>query len=133
MLYRLLSPFYLPYFVERFIIALKKTAGVSSRAPWEQSSGRALLMGELHRKLLERAKNIAVERGQRMTALAYLPQSANEYFLNFCNQEGIGYWEIVFHDDPQELVIGKYDQHWNAKANTLMSEQILSLLNARGE
>jgi len=133
MLYKLLSPFYLPYFVERFIITLKKASGLPTHAPWENAGSGNFAMGELHKKLLERARNIAVERGQRMTALAYLPQTGNEDFRNFCQQEGIGYWEIVFRDDLRDLVIGEYDHHWNARANKLIGEQILSLLNARGE
>jgi hypothetical protein len=131
MLYRLLSPLYLPYFVQSHLTGLKGIPR-ESRSPQGKGKGTAVFdSGELERSILNRVRTIALERKHRMTILLSLPEMAKEDFENLCIQMGIGFLKIDLPGDSHTLTIGKNDPHWNSQAQQLIAGQFLSQLAAR--
>jgi hypothetical protein len=118
-LYRIVSPFYLPYFLE---FELTKFEEAKNRQP----RTRSLAIGDFEKKLLLRAKEVARERGQVVTILTDFPRASREDFRRFCDQNGIRFIGIDLEAYPKEdIVFGPFDAHWNVKANRLIQEQVL--------
>ncbi|HEV8722539.1 MAG TPA: hypothetical protein VGW77_18125 [Candidatus Binatia bacterium] len=130
LLYQVLSSFYLPYFVERQLAALKEALNKSSyirpRQDYTKTSEPPQLLGDFEKKMLSVAQSTVVERNQRMTVLTDLPQTTRKDLRNFCEQNGIGFLDIVLDDYKKEdLILGKDDRHWNLRANEIIAEQLL--------
>src|SRR5215472_14417339 len=130
--YDVLSPFYLPYFLERQLASFKDA--LSSRDKRTAAGGPRRYIGEFEKKLLGMAWNTARGRHQNMTLLvANFPPEDKKDLRDFCDENGIGYLEISSDftpgfstDDKSDLILGKYDKHWNPKANKLIADQLLS-------
>ena len=121
-LYQMLSPFYLPYFVELEITALRqslaKPGGVRQRT-----------IGDFEQKMLLLARDLGLKRNQQVTVLTDLPEDTKVVFRDFCGKSGIGLLEIAlegFRED--DITFGESDRHWNAHAQELIAEQLLSQL-----
>lgn len=134
--YQLLSPFYLPYFLETKIAILQETArlygtGGGERALPPLESTR--LVDNLTEQMLRVARGIARRRNQQMSILvANLSQADRSNLRKFCSETGIEDLEISpdilatsTADENSDLIFGKYDKHWNGKANRLIAAQIL--------
>lgn len=126
LLYKILSPLYLPYFVDGRLATLK-------RPP--QQAGDATVgsdeMGELEKRILDRARNAARERKHMMTIIADLSKIPGEDLKGFCAQRGIGLLQIVLPEEDLDLRFGEHDGHWNPRAHKLITEQLLSQLKTR--
>lgn len=83
-------------------------------------------MGALEKEMLIIARNIAVERGQKLTILAELPKVMRKDLKDFCERNGMEFLIIDFDHVSDNLIHGKHDPHWNVKAHQLIADQILS-------
>jgi hypothetical protein len=120
LLYRALSPFHLPYFVERRLATRQRTP----RAARD--------LDPLARAVIERAAAVARERGQALAVLAVLPDPAAATLAQLCADAGIGLLAIGLPaDDAGALVFGEHDAHWNARAHDLVAAQLAPWLSAR--
>ena len=132
LLYDLLSPMYLPYFVE---LRLKMLTDIKKKSSFkrdqetniESITSRARV-GDFEKKMLIMARNIAVGRKQRITILSALPEATRKDLQAFCDQNGIGLLEIALDGERNDLRFGRYDRHWNIEANKLIADQLLSQL-----
>lgn len=132
LLYKILSPMYLPYFLERRSEMLKDVLKKSSYSRNRGTNTESIIprerMGDFEKKMFIMAKNMALERKQRITILAELPKAKSKDLEDFCNQNEIGFLKIAFDDnnEKQGLVFGKYDYHWNLQGHKLVAQQLLS-------
>ena len=130
LLYRILTPFYLPYFVKRRLTTLKEALNKLSYNRPQQDHTETItshqLVGDFEKKMLSMARSTALKRKQRMTVLAHLPQTTRKDLRAFCDQNGIDFLEINFDDyKTEDLILGKDDGHWNLQAHELIAEQLL--------
>jgi hypothetical protein len=116
-----LSPLYLPYFLERSLIMLRRANGRASRT--EPDSRKRL--DELTTKLLLKAVGIASERKQRLTLLLDLPNGSDRDALGFCEQNQITCVTLAVDSKNQDNWLGPHDHHWNPRANLQVTEQFL--------
>lgn len=132
--YKILSPFYLPYFLERRINTLKQILKNDNDHIEGADHADSMIpsdhVGDFEKKMVVMARDLAIENKQTITILAHLPASKRGDLQDFCRQNGIGFLEIVF-DKKDDVIFGKYDKHWNLIAHKLMAEQIVSQLNKR--
>lgn len=121
LLYRVLSPFHLPYFVERRLAARQRTP----RAARD--------LDPLVRAVIERAAAVARERGQTLGVLAALPAPAAAALARVCADAGVAFLAIEWpaDDEAGALVFGEHDAHWNARAHELVAAQVAPWLAAR--
>ena len=136
-LYELLNPFYLPYFLQTQIATLQEAARLHAATgggrirPSTIKSQR--LIDVLSKNLLLMARDTARKRNQQITVLvANLSQADRSDLRDFCNAAEIQYLEIgpdilatSTADDNSDLIFGKDDKHWNAKANMLIAAELL--------
>jgi hypothetical protein len=130
-LYRVLSPLYLPYFVERQLAVLKGILKEPSNSQGQETDTGGVAIGELETGMVDRASAVALKRKHQMMLLAFLPEMARKDLQNFCDQKGIGFLVIALHDESHDLIIGKHDPHWNSQAHQLIAGQLLSQLEAK--
>jgi len=133
LLYRVLSPLYLPYFVERRLTILQAALQSSRREPQQAIETEKMRIGAVEEKILGRARNVALERQHRLTVIALLPEAETKAWQRVCRQLGIELFAIGFDDDIRGLIHGPYDTHWNAQAHRLIAEQLLSWLQTRSD
>ena len=124
--YRVFSPLYLPYFLDRKITRLVRRGG-KRRADAGESvppEWMPLQMG-----LLLKAKAIADERRQRLTVLVVLEKKSSEEVKDFCGRNGIGFVEAPWPNTPLALTFGEYDRHWTAKAHEIIADRLSAQLS----
>jgi hypothetical protein len=121
--YRMLGPFYLPYFVEVQWLRLKGSgrfrAPGSPPAPVTDSAFR------LQEALLLEAKRLASLRGHNLVVLASVDRRAEDALRDFCAASGIGFVDTPWHEAPAELVFGPDDLHWRANAHQQVADRLL--------
>lgn len=128
LLYRLLSPFYLPYFVEGQLARLR------DRAPEARRTAPApRRLDEVARRILLRAKAQAAENGQRMSMLTDFGPDGFPELWDFAEANEIGLLRIELDPTDANLRFGPLDRHWNAHANRLIAEQLQSQIRDRLE
>jgi hypothetical protein len=124
-LYDLLSPFYLPYFVDRQLAKLKDMINRPGSAPGKQQANKDnVAIGAFEKQLIKRVKNDTVERHHRLTILTDLDEKEKNGLELFCKQNSIGYIAIVLAGKRDDLTIAKEDPHWNVHAHKLIADQI---------
>jgi hypothetical protein len=134
LLYKILSPMYLPYFLERQFDTLSNILKKFSYGNRDQVTNKEIIIpkdrvGDFEKKMIIMARNTALKGNQKITILAELPESKRKDLKVFCMQNGIGFLTIIFDDKKiEDLVIGEHDQHWNPQAHKLIAEQFLSQL-----
>ena len=126
-LYRLLSRFYLPYFVEAQLTQFGNrrspgTATVDARSVLDSA---AL---ELAEGALLQARASADRRGQRIIVLASLPESGLERLHAFCGANGITLISTGWAQTPSNLVFGKSDRHWLPEAHARIAARLIPVL-----
>jgi hypothetical protein len=126
---KILSRTYLPYFLEYQLAILEdrlKRLGDHRKETEAENLISTDGVGDLEKKMIFMARDIAVGRKQRITILAELPRAKRETLRDFCNQNTIGFLEIDFDDKKREdLAFGKHDGHWNPQAHRLVAKQFL--------
>lgn len=133
-LYPLLSPFHLPYFIDRRLQIVRQ-----SRARNTPSSLRAgPSFDDLARKILLRAKKRADSLGQRACILAGPFDASSSSQRNvemsevraFADQSGLALLEIRVDPLNENLIFWLHDRHWNRQANERIGEQLYNQLLA---
>ena len=113
--YRLLSGWYLPYFVDRRLgpALTRLRTGRPPATATEIRAAQGRPPSPLTAALLARAGAVARSRGQRLILLADLPAAAVEGMRRIGRERG---FEVVSMDLPQDrsaMVLGPRDGHWN--------------------
>ena len=88
---------------------------------------------------IRRARRDALERHQRLSVvIADIWGEDREELRRFCARADIDVFEVPLYiaatstsDDRMDLVLGRYDRHWNAKANTLIADEIQRIQTER--
>ena len=126
-LYKILSPFYLPYFLDRQLAIFKDMIKRPINATGEQQQSKRdnVAIGDFEKKLIKRVKNETVARQHRLTILTNLGKKEQNGLELFCDQNSIGYIDIVLAGNREDLTIAKEDPHWNVQANKLIADQII--------
>ena len=127
--YRILSPLYLPYFVNEQIRRVKGRDSVRARMRDESLPVLPDIV-RLEKALLLKARAIADNRNQTMFVLATLPEPSAKDLKDFCDQNRITLVMTPWAATPSNLVLGKYDGHWNPRAHRLVAALLLSRLRA---
>ena len=125
--YRILSPLYLPYFVDEQIKRLKGRDSVRARARDESFPVEPGIV-RLEKALLLKARAIADDRNQRMFVLASLPEPSAKELKDFCDRNRITLVMVPWAVTPPSLVLGKYDGHWNSSAHRLVAAPLVAQL-----
>jgi hypothetical protein len=126
--YRLLSRFYLPYFLEAQLIRMVARDGrvtaIVEGASGEDSVGMRLLEA-----VLLQARATAVQRGHRVILLSSLSNEAMTRLQPFCDTNGITLVPTGLYSPAPKLVLGKYDPHWNPEAHAMIATQLMPALS----
>ena len=122
--YRILSPFHLPYFVDGQLRRIRRlyTPRNPGRDPTAPVSAQHLRLTEA---LLLRAKAVADRRNQRLIVLAILPPPSMQSLKQFAATNGIVMVPAPWTVAPPALVLGKYDEHWNPRGHAVVARQLL--------
>ena len=138
LLYEVLSPLYLPYFLQNQLAILKET--FAAVEPVEKRiSGEPKYVDKLAKDILQRARGTTRRKNQRMSILVGDISPADRKDLrDFCEQNNTDFLEIPLDiavtsttDDRMDLVQGRYDRHWNAKANGLIADKLEQQIHGR--
>ena len=122
-LYRLLSPLYLPYFLDGQVRHLRRRFRKHDRGrdPTAPVAAQRLRLTEA---LLLRAKAVADKRSQRLIVLAILPPPSMESLREFAASNGIVMVPAPWTIAPAPLVLSKYDEHWNPRGHAVVAAQL---------
>jgi len=126
LLYRVVSPFYLPYLLERGRATLRQRDAGGSGA---QSAADQLTA--LDEALVRHAIGLARDRGHEPLVLDALSEAYGDELWRLCSSEGV----VVLQTDISRLAearFGPHDSHWTAAAHDLVARQILTQLEAAG-
>ncbi len=118
--YKLLSPMYLPYFVDRTITQFR--ASLKTNDKGEGASKHTL--GNLERAVLRKAKQIALDNNQKLSVFVNLRKELSDELREFYRLEGISFYETSA--KGKEYQLGEHDPHWNAQENKLIAQDISS-------
>ena len=128
--YRLLSPFYLPYFVDGQVKRIRRLN--KPRSPGRDEtipvSAERLRLTEA---LLLRAKAIADGRHHRLLVFATLPPPSMKTLKDFASRNGIVMVPTPWTIAPPALVLGKYDGHWNPRGHRVVAAQLSPEIHRR--
>lgn len=132
LIYETLSPLYLPYFVESEIAKIRGRPTGGEGGDQDLRHGSRPLVDDLAKSLLQLAWMTAQRRGHRMTILlAELSQADRHQLRGLCRETGIACVETAINfagganaNDTNQFVFGADDRHWNARANTLVADQL---------
>lgn len=124
LLYRAPRWLFLPYFVDRQLAVLDDRFGRSRKL--ESEPGSHLLLIE---RLLDRALSTAHERGQRLALALALPPPTREPIEQFCAVRSVAWISLELPGDRRDLIYGKDDPHWNAKAHAVIAEELVPFLS----
>jgi hypothetical protein len=130
-LYRILSPFYLPYFVDRQLARMRADASADHAKRNPLQDAESISIGGLERGVLEKAVQVARERNDRLTLLAFLHPRIIQSLKDAGTWQDVDIIPIAFDDDYQELIFGPEDLHWNSRAHGLIARQLSPLIAAR--
>ena len=127
--YRLLSRFYLPYFLEAQLIRLVARDGrvtaVVERNSGEDAAGLSLLEA-----ILLRARAVASQRGHRLIVLASLSDETITRLQAFCDTNGITLVSTGWPSAPANLVFGKHDRHWIPEAHAQVASKLMEAVSS---
>ena len=130
LLYEILSPMYFPHFVNIRLKMLQTIIAEGGNKKGQETREETLISGrrvsDFEKELLNFARNTAVERKQKITILAALPNDMRKDLRDFSERHGMGFLAIDFDHVRHNLVLGRHDPHWNPQAHQLIAEQILS-------
>ncbi|MEO8575729.1 MAG: hypothetical protein ABI556_03475 [Gemmatimonadales bacterium] len=128
--YRLLSPFYLPYFVDTQLKRIR-----DGRRPQREGREATTPVGpegiRLTEALLLRAKSLADGRNHSLLVLAELPPPSMKTLKEFADRNGIAIVPTPWTSAPPPLVFGTYDGHWNARGDAVVAGQLALAMYSR--
>ncbi len=122
MAYGLLSPLYLPYFLDRRMEVLRTALGRPAVQPrWNPQENAAAT--SLAAAVLDRAAGVARRRGHRLLVLADLSASSVSSFLDLCATSGIPVVSLEFPGERERFRFGPEDPHWNERGHEIVARQ----------
>lgn len=109
-LYRMLSPLYLPYFIEAQLGRLTRAAerGEATRSDVPVDSATMLLA----KAALLYAAETAKKRGHEIFIIASLPDESAQDLQQFAQANGMTFMSTGWAAPPVALMFGKTDHHW---------------------
>lgn len=124
-LYQVLSPFYLPYFVERRL----ELIGKNGRKPADPSTDAATseALEDLEKGILRRASELARGRQHEMTVISDLNGAREAELRDFCASLGVEVVELNLPEGMSDLVFGEHDWHWNSRAHRIIADRLAGL------
>jgi len=124
-IYNTLSPFYLPYFVQRKLARIRSSADMPkqhSKRNEQSNSG----IGQLDKLVLRKAKRRAGQRNQKLSIIANLNGESEAALKEFCRSEGISFYAIAPRRDTGRF--GPHDPHWNVKGNMIFASEMMRMI-----
>jgi hypothetical protein len=118
---RLFSPWYLPYFFDRRVGALKRR--LAGASPIGEPPTDTLL-SPVARAMILRTAGTARARGHRMLLLTTLTGSPLETIRGLAEEAGMGVIALDLPPEGEGLRFGIRDRHWTPRAHALVAEQI---------
>ena len=91
-----------------------------------KTSAMGNLIGEVEKRVLERAKKTADISNYRMRIITDLTGTPREELERFCVRNDIGLMGISLPDRDPHFIFGKHDSHWNTNAHQWITNQLLS-------
>jgi hypothetical protein len=82
------------------------------------------VLPELHQRILQRGRDLAVSRGHSITLLTNLTGVDGHALEQFCRREQIRLLTIRFAAPESELRLGPHDPHWNRLAHREIAENL---------
>jgi hypothetical protein len=143
--YNFLSPFSLPYFLQRRLVMLRESQRKFSHQNLEKIPAKDLIpdkstpdgsipdgsIGLLAKTILSKAHILAQQRHHRMSVLSALPSFFQTDVRAFCNQNGLPLFEISLDPANPSLTFGSDDRHWTPQTHQLITEQLLSRIGTK--
>lgn len=127
-LYGAISPFYLPYFVERRLAMLLGERRSFDRIDQAGPEGIAAYqrLEPLIRSILLRGSEAAHRNGAELTIFSDLPDGVTAATRLFAKENGIGFIAVSLTQPHSidQLTFGVEDRHWNAVANRYVFEAL---------
>jgi hypothetical protein len=127
LLYRVLSPFYLPYFLERRLALLGKRGRQESQASVGSSSWE---FTELAQALVRHAVEMARARGDEPAILSHLPQPGRNELRRLC-----AVWDVLLLEidlsGRDDVRFGPLDPHWTEAAHEEIARQLQAQLEEK--
>ena len=126
--YRLLSPFYLPYFVEAQIARLLGTDLTRALAVRSTTPVDSATMS-LAKAVLVLASERARTRGHELFLIAALPEESSGDLERFARARGITFISTGWTVPPSNLVFGPTDQHWIPQLHNDLGRRFAPILS----
>ena len=123
MLYSLLSPFYLPYFLERRLTQLRPAE--SSRAS-EENDAEEMSLTDLDVAVIRHGIGVARANGDEPRVLISLPGRAADEAERLCEDEGVITVRLDLAAMGEAAILGPHDHHWTPAAHAAIAAQIES-------
>ncbi|MEZ5290868.1 MAG: hypothetical protein R2745_07300 [Vicinamibacterales bacterium] len=129
LVYDVLSPLYLPYFLqERIALVRQRAAGTAP--PVFSAETEPRFLDEVALGALRRARESTRRRGHRMAVVVGdVFFDDREVLRAFCREHDIAFLEVPQEivrtartDERMDLVLGPYDRHWNTTATALVAD-----------
>ncbi len=128
LVYQVLSPLYLPYFLERQWQLFSEGNRDPVRSPQYLPIKSTRTIEPLPLALLLRAKSVAIARHSRLAVLSNLPARATDQLRSFCEVNEIDFLAVPFTETTVNYVFGPDDQHWNARGHALIADGLASMV-----
>ena len=126
--HKILSPFSLPYFLQRRLVMLRESQRKFSHQNFDKIPAKDPIpdgsIGLLAQTILSKAHILAQERHHRMSVLSALPKFFREDVRVFCKKKGLPLFEISLDPTDPSLIFGSDDRHWTSHAHQLITEQL---------
>jgi hypothetical protein len=134
--YSVLSPLYLPYFIQKRMGQIRRLTDRQKRAPPPTRSRRAIPgalpfagIGQLATAVLRKAKREAERRNQKLSIFTNLGKKLAEELWAFCRAEGISLYTTLPKGDDERF--GRHDRHWNVQTNKNLALEMLGKISVR--
>ena len=124
--YEMLSPLYLPYFLERRIGAVRTRRSPKPVAAGERAVGdtRVSALDALTEAMFARAARVASSRGQRLVLLTNLAGVMLEDARRVAAEHGFEVVPVELPGSPPEWTFGPEDGHWNDRAHAFVADRL---------
>jgi hypothetical protein len=120
--YRVLSHWYLPYFLDRRLEATREILRGTSAQASSATTGDEPPLSALTPAVLARASEVARARGHRLLLLADLPGAALSSLRQVCAGHGIRVMAVKFPGGRTPFTFGPEDAHWNRRGHDRVAE-----------
>ncbi len=127
--YELLNPFFLPYFVQRRLRIIKskwRSAGESRSPAGFGNTSEENESWNLVERMILRAHDTAKKHNHRFSLLSTLEDDKETVLQQFCIENEIRLLAVDINVDDDGTVFGEHDSHWTPKTHGMVADAILS-------